>query len=115
MRDPGGPIRTRVGRAIRRLRLVRRFSQERLAELAGTSFKHIGQIERGEVNVTVDILARVARGLSTDVADLFPRPPGRQRSRTALELIMREDVDEIIAIGERAKELRAVRSPRTSR
>jgi transcriptional regulator with XRE-family HTH domain len=115
MRDPGHAIRTRVGGAIRRLRLLRNFSQERLAELAGTSGKHVGQIERGHVNVTVDILGRIARALSSDVADLFPRPRGRQRSKTAPEVITRDQVDQIIAIGETLQRLRGPRSKRSSR
>lgn len=115
MRDPGPAVRSRAGRAIRRLRFLRKFSQERLAELAGTSAKHVGQIERGQVNATLDILAGIARALTVDVADLFPRPPGRQRSRTGLDFIPRDDLDQIIAIGERAKTLRAPRSKRRSR
>lgn len=63
--------RTRVGRNVRRVRRARGLSQERLAELAGNTAKHIGQIERGEVNVGVDFLARIAAALAIDVADLF--------------------------------------------
>jgi transcriptional regulator with XRE-family HTH domain len=115
MRNPGHAIRTRVGRAIRRLRLLRNFSQEMLAEAAGTSAKHIGQIERGQVNVTLDILGRIARALAVEDADLFPRPRGRQRSTIPLESITPDEADQLIAMGERIKGLRGPRSKRTSR
>lgn len=70
-------IRLRVGRNVRERRLRRGFSQERLAELAGYSTKHIGQIERGDVNVSLDHLASIAASLSADIVDLFaPAKPG---------------------------------------
>lgn len=109
MRDSGRAIRTRVGRAIRRHRLARGFSQERLAELAGSSGKHLGEIERGQVNVTLDILGRIADALAVDAADLFP-PHGRRRSNTFL--ISRDQIDRIIAI---AAGVKGARSPRTKR
>jgi transcriptional regulator with XRE-family HTH domain len=115
MRDPGRAIRTRVGRAIRRIRLLRRLSQERLAELAGSSGKYLGQIERGQVNVSLDVLDRIATALAIDFADLFPHPRGRRRSKTALLLITGDEVDRIDEITRRVRGLRAPRSKRSSR
>ncbi|MBI2220417.1 MAG: helix-turn-helix domain-containing protein [Acidobacteria bacterium] len=63
--------RLRVGRNVRHLRRLRGFSQEQLAELVGNTDKHIGQVERGEVNVGIDILLGIASALSVNVADLF--------------------------------------------
>ena len=60
MRDHGRAVRTRVGRTIRQLRRQRGWSQERLAELANSSAKHVGQIERGQVSAGVDALAEIA-------------------------------------------------------
>jgi transcriptional regulator with XRE-family HTH domain len=115
MRHSGRAIRSRVGRAIRRLRLLRKFSQERLAELSGSSGKHLGQIERGQVNVSLDVLARIAAALSIDAADLFPLPRGRHESKTALRLITVDEVDQILEIANRVKGLRAPRSTRVTR
>ena len=78
-------VRLRVGNAIRRLRLEKDWSQEKLADLAGNNHKHLGQIERGEVNVTIDILTSIAGALAVDIGDLF-RPetaPGTKTSRAA--------------------------------
>lgn len=74
MGDNSRSVRLRVGRNVRALRVLRGFSQERLAESVGNTYKHIGQVERGEVNVTLDVLTGIAAGLSVDVADLFARP-----------------------------------------
>jgi transcriptional regulator with XRE-family HTH domain len=82
MREPLRDVRLRVGRNVRRLRRLRGFSQERLAELAGNTSKHIGLVESGKVNVTIDILTAIAAGLSVNVGELFgPTPANPQRPR----------------------------------
>jgi transcriptional regulator with XRE-family HTH domain len=77
-------IRLRIGRNMRRLREMRRMTQVQLAELVGTNNdRHMGQIERGEANVGLDYLAKIADSLSADIAELFfndeptpEQPPG---------------------------------------
>ena len=114
MPDPGRAIRLRVGRAIRRLRLARGFSQERLAELAGSSGKHIGAIERGQANVGLDALARIAGALSVDAAVLFAPLRGRRHADAAVHVIARDDVERIIATLQSVKAMRAPRSRRST-
>jgi transcriptional regulator with XRE-family HTH domain len=114
MPDPGREIRIRVGRAIRRHRITRGFSQERLAELTGSSGKHVGAIERGEANVGLDVLGRLASALSIDVAQLFARPRDRRRADGSVHLITREEIETIDAIVQRVKAVRPRRAPRTT-
>jgi transcriptional regulator with XRE-family HTH domain len=64
--------RLRVGKTVRQLRKQRGWTQEQLAERVGNNPRHVGQIERGEVNVGIDKLTRIASSLSVDLADLFP-------------------------------------------
>jgi len=64
--------RLRVGTTVRQLRKQRAWTQEQLAERVGSNPRHVGQIERGEVNVGIDKLTRIALALSVDLADLFP-------------------------------------------
>ncbi len=112
MRDHARAIRSRVGMTIRRLRLARELSQERLAERAGNSWKHVGQIERGEVNVGLDVLVRIAAALSVDVSELFVEPPARRPARGATYVISRDDLQQIDDLLRRIRSVRARRSSR---
>lgn len=64
-------VRERVGARIREIRERRGLTQEQLAERAGNTPEHVGLIERGQINVTIDYLAGIARGLSVDISELF--------------------------------------------
>lgn len=61
-----GNIRTALGKNIRLLREKRGLTQSELAELAGLHRTYVGGIERGERNVSIDNLSRIASAL--DVA-----------------------------------------------
>lgn len=45
-------------------------SQEELAEKADLSYKYVGEVERGMVNVSLDSLMRIARALRVKLRDL---------------------------------------------
>ncbi|RQT56327.1 XRE family transcriptional regulator [Burkholderia cepacia] len=62
---------TEVGRAIRARRLELDISQEMLAHLAGIDRSHMGKIERGERNVTLLNLLKIARALSCSPSELL--------------------------------------------
>lgn len=72
----------RFGALVRRLRLERGYSQELFGEVCRIDRTYVGMIERGEVNVTLAMVARLARGLEISLADLFaefegdPHAPG---------------------------------------
>lgn len=63
--------RTLVGRNIRRIRVTKEVSQERLAFDAGVDRSYLGGMERGEQNPTVDVLERVATTLDVPLRALF--------------------------------------------
>jgi transcriptional regulator with XRE-family HTH domain len=56
---------------LRRLRLERKLSQERLAELAGLNYKYIGRIELAKADPGADVLVRLARALVIPVGEIF--------------------------------------------
>ena len=60
-----------LGAQLRRLRLERRLSQEKLAELASLNYKYIGRIELAKADPGADVLVRLARALSVPVGELF--------------------------------------------
>ena len=58
-------ILAQLGQAIRAHRIEQGLSQEALANLAGVDRSHMGRIERGERNVTLLNVERVAAVLDT--------------------------------------------------
>ncbi len=64
-------LRTVLARNVRQLRHERGLSQEELADRAGLHRTYIGSIERGERNLTVDNIQKIARGLDVDAAHLL--------------------------------------------
>jgi transcriptional regulator with XRE-family HTH domain len=60
---------------LRRIRVARGLSQERLAYDAGVDRSYVGGLERCEENPTVDILDRLAATLSVPLAEFFVVPP----------------------------------------
>lgn len=61
-----------LGERVRSLRVERGWSQEDLAAVCGRHFTYIGRIERGEQNVTLEVLYDVAAALGVSVAELLP-------------------------------------------
>jgi len=57
-------IRLIFGKKIRRLRRDLDWTQEKLAEQAGMHATYIGQIERGQRNVSLDMIASLAKALN---------------------------------------------------
>lgn len=56
---------------VRRLRTERGLSQEALAEAAGVHRTYIGMLERGEKNVTIYNIERIARALAISPSHLL--------------------------------------------
>ncbi len=59
-----------VGRRIRYYLLKRGWSQEKLAEMADMDRTYVGRIERGEKNIGIENLVRLAKTLGVRVAGL---------------------------------------------
>ena len=68
--DTEGHLR-QLGAAIRAARLAQSLSQEALADASGIDRSHMGKIERGERNVSVLNVIRVAAALDLTVASLM--------------------------------------------
>lgn len=63
--------RLAFGRKVRELRELAGLSQEAFAELAGLHRTYIGSIERGERNVSIDNIVKIAAALSVTPGALF--------------------------------------------
>lgn len=62
--------RVRLGRNVKRWRLERGLTQEKLAVDAEIDLTYLGGIERGRRNPTIIVVARLAAALDVKVADL---------------------------------------------
>ena len=62
--------RKTLGENIRTHRRNLKWSQEKLAEKSDLHHNYIGDIERGEENVSVDALMRIATALKVRLSDL---------------------------------------------
>ncbi len=60
-----------LGDAIRRIRRSKDISQEELALLADVDRSYVGRVERGDNNVAVLTLARLAYALDVPIAKLM--------------------------------------------
>lgn len=67
-----------LGERIRTQRKTCRISQDALALACSIDRSYMGRIERGEVNITVEKLYRIASMLSCNPASLLPPVSGLQ-------------------------------------
>lgn len=75
-----GTIAQEVGLRIRRYRLHRGLTQEALAEKAELHHTYIGQVERGEKNITLTSLEKILAALDVTFSDLFENLEHTKRS-----------------------------------
>lgn len=67
----GGRARKALARKLRVLRLVRGWTQEDLAEASGLHRTHVSLVERGQCNISLDNLERLAEALELSLPELF--------------------------------------------
>jgi len=95
------------GKQVRLLRKSQELSQEDLAEKAGLHSTYIGGIERGERNLSLKSIDKIAKALRTDIREFF---------LPQLEKRVSEDVNNIISdifrvlIKKEVADLRLIRS-----
>ncbi len=64
-------VEKRFGAKLAYVRKSKKLSQMRLAEMVNMNFNYIGQIERGEANVTIKTMHLIADALDTELKELF--------------------------------------------
>jgi transcriptional regulator with XRE-family HTH domain len=66
-------LRKNFAANLRREREARGLSQESLAHEAGLHRTYVGSVERGERNISIDNVERLAKALGVEPADLMRR------------------------------------------
>lgn len=66
------PLQESFGKIVREKRLALKLSQEKLAELSELHFTYISSVERGERNISLSNIAKIARALGCKMKDLMP-------------------------------------------
>ncbi len=64
-------LRSKLGRAIRRLRQGAGYSQESFADKCKLHRTYMGSVERGETNISLDNLERIAKALNLTAGELL--------------------------------------------
>ena len=64
-------LREILAKNIRDLRLSKQLSQEELADICGLHRTYISDIERGNRNVSIDNIEKIAKGLDVDPSTLL--------------------------------------------
>jgi transcriptional regulator with XRE-family HTH domain len=67
------PLREVFSANLRSARESRKISQEALADLAGLHRTYVGSVERGERNISIDNIERLAAALEVKPEDLLRR------------------------------------------
>lgn len=70
-RNRQDPVLVALGETIRRIRLSKEISQEKLALLAEVDRSYVGRVERGDNNVAVLTLSRLAGALDISISELM--------------------------------------------
>lgn len=89
-----GVISKTIGERLRRRRTDLGYSQEYTSELAGVHPTYIGQVERGEKNLTVESLEKICSALDYPMNELFyhiqPAAPTYEYAQKSYDLIMEQ-------------------------
>lgn len=64
-------IKVKFGENVKKLRLEKGLSQEAFAHLADLDRTYIPSIEKGERNVSIIVIEKIATALNVEIAELF--------------------------------------------
>jgi transcriptional regulator with XRE-family HTH domain len=73
--DPKNDPKKLIGMRIRELRLAKGISQEALADLAGIHRTYMGSVERGERNISLENIVKIAKALRVRPHELLKTIP----------------------------------------
>jgi len=94
-------IHKALGDRLRALRKERELTQQELADQAGMNGRYYAMVERGQKNVSLETMKKIADGLGVDVCELFRFPKTRELSEADQEILAL--VDRVLTKGAKTK------------
>lgn len=99
-------LKKQLGYRIRELRKAKALTQEQLAERSEIHYSYIGGVERGDRNISIETLERLAQALEVPAYELFLFNDDVNRERTArqnaiadlLALVSNRSMDEVYSL-----------------
>jgi len=76
-----------IGKRIKALRLKRTMTQAAVAEASGTSSKYLGEVERGEANISIELISRIAAVLSVPMSVILENEHQRPHQELISEIV----------------------------
>lgn len=64
-------VKKKFGSKLKKLRLEKKMSQEALAHSADLDRTYIPSIEKGERNVSIEVISKLAKALQIEISDFF--------------------------------------------
>jgi transcriptional regulator with XRE-family HTH domain len=108
-------VKRLIGDRIRQLRKEKGLSQEKLGYESELHYTHIGSIERGQKNWSIDTLIKVAKGLNVEIADLFifaiPPADTKKMKKSLVEDINASSPESIKILSDLLKSLKSLKKP----
>lgn len=99
MKVTASDMRRKLGARIKELRKAAGITQEELGEKASLNYKFIGELERGQVNVSLDSLSRIVEALRVNIADLF------SGEKIKVQRVLIKEKNAVTKLSERDREL----------
>ena len=76
-----------VGSRIKSLRVSRKMSQAKTAEASRISAKYLGEVERGEANISIELINRIAAVLAVPMSAILESEHERPHQELIAEII----------------------------
>ncbi|WP_404525017.1 helix-turn-helix domain-containing protein [Bradyrhizobium diazoefficiens] len=80
-KSPLGAVKANLGQRVRELRRSRELSQAQLAARVASHQEFISDVERGEANLTLESLVRIATALGVEAVELLGAKSRRRAPR----------------------------------
>lgn len=77
----------RIGRRIRSLRTNHGLPQAKVSELSGISAKYLSEVERGEANISIELISRIAAALDVPLSTILEAEHERPSAELIAEIV----------------------------